>query len=92
LEVETQQIQDEIAARQKALVDSQTKRAEIEAQLVQQQETVTQSEVDYQAKNRPEPPYSALAKARQKLVMWQGRLARCEKKAIQQEKQLQAEQ
>lgn len=92
LEVESQQIQDEIAARQKALADSQAKRAKIEAQLAQQQETLTQSEADYQTKNRPERPYSALAKARQKLVMWQGRLARCEKKAIQQEKQLQADQ
>lgn len=92
LEVESQQIQDEIAARQKALADSQAKRAETEAQLAQQQELLTQSEADYLTKNRPERPYSALAKARKKLVMWQGRLARCEKKAIQQEKQLQTDQ
>jgi hypothetical protein len=92
LEAETRQIQDEIAVRQKALSDEQAKRAEIAAQLAQQQENVTQFETDYQAKNRPERPYSALAKARQKLVMWQGRLARCEKKAVQQEKQLQAHQ
>lgn len=92
LEAETQQIQDEIAGCQTALSDSQARRAEIETQLVQQQETLTQSEADYQAKNRPERPYSALAKARQKLVMWQGRLARCEKKIVQQEKQLQARQ
>jgi hypothetical protein len=91
LEAETQQIQELIAVRQKALADSQSKRTEIEAQLAQQQETLTQSEVDYQTRNRPERPYSALAKARQKLVMWQGRLARCEKKAIQLEKQLQAD-
>ncbi|RPI78688.1 MAG: hypothetical protein EHM41_24485 [Chloroflexi bacterium] len=92
LEAETRQLQDEIAVRQKALADSQVQRAEIESQLAQQQEILTQSEADYQAKNRPERPYSALAKARQKLVMWQGRLERCEKKAIQQEKQLQAHQ
>jgi hypothetical protein len=91
LEADTRQIQAEIAARQKALADNQTKRAEIEAQLAQQQETLTQSEANYQTKNRPERPYSALAKVRQKLVMWQSRLARCEKKAIQQEKQLQAQ-
>jgi hypothetical protein len=92
LEAENRQIQVEIAARQKALADSQAKRAEIAAQLAQQQEILTQSEADYQAKNRPERPYSALAKVRQKLAMWQGRLARCEKKVIQQEKQLQADQ
>ena len=92
LEAETQQIQDEIAQRQKALVDSQAQRVEIEAQLAHQQETLTQSEANYQAKNRPERPYSALAKVRQKLAMWQGRLARCEKKIAQQEKQLQAHQ
>ena len=92
LEAENRQIQDDIAVRQKALADSQAQRAEIESQLVQQQETLTKSEADYQAKNRPERPYSALAKARQKLVMWQGRLARCEKRAAQQEKQLQVHQ
>jgi len=92
LEAETKRIQDEIALRQKALVDSQSQRVEIEAQLAHQQETLMQSEADYQAKNRPERPYSALAKARQKLAMWQGRLVRCEKKIVQQEKQLQAHQ
>jgi hypothetical protein len=92
LEAETQQIREEIAVRQKALADSQAQRVEIEAQLAQQQEILTQSEADYQAKNRPERPYSALAKARQKLAMWQGRLERCQKKALQQEKQLQAHQ
>jgi hypothetical protein len=92
LEAETQQIQDEIAVRQKALADSQTQCSEIEAQLAHHKETLTQSEADYQAKNRLERPYSALAKTRQKLVMWQGRLARCQKKVVQQEKQLQAHQ
>lgn len=92
LEAETQLIQDEIAARQKALTDNQAQRAEIEAQLAQQQDILTHSEADYQTKNRPERPYSALAKARQKLAMWQGRLARCHKKAVQQEKQLQTHQ
>jgi hypothetical protein len=92
LEAETQQIQAEIAVRQKALADSQVQRAEIEAQLAQQQEILAQSEADYQAKNRPERPYSALAKARQKLAMWQGRLKRCQKKVVQQEKQLQTHQ
>lgn len=92
LEAETRQIQDEITVRQKTLADNQAQRVEIEAQLAHQQETLMQSEADYQAKNRPERPYSALAKARQKLAMWQGRLERCKKKALQQEKQLQAQQ
>ena len=91
LEAETHQFQDEIAVRQKA-ADSQAKRAEIEAQLAQQQGILAQSEADYQGKTRPERPYRALAKARQRLTMWQGRLARCEKKIVQQEKQLQAHQ
>jgi hypothetical protein len=92
LEAETRQIGEEIAEHQKALVDSQAQRVEIEAQLAHQQEILAQSEANYQAKNRPERPYSALAKARQKLAMWQGRLERCQKKAVQQEKQLQAHQ
>jgi hypothetical protein len=92
LEAETRQIGEEIAVRQKAMADRQAQRVEIEAQLARQQEILTQSEADYQTKNRPERPYSALAKARQKLTMWQGRLARCQKKAVQQEKQLQAHQ
>lgn len=92
LEAETRQIQDEITVRQKTLADNQAQQVEIEAHLAQQQETLAQSEVDYQAKNRPERPYSALAKVRQKLAMWQGRLERCKKKALQQEKQLQAQQ
>ncbi len=90
LEAETQQIQDEIAVHQKTLADSQSQHVEMEVQLAQQQAILTQSEADYQAKHRPERPYSALAKARQKLAMWQGRLERCEKKMVQQEKQLQA--
>ena len=72
----TSRFQAQVAASQKALADSQAQRVEIEAQLAQQQETLTQSEANYQEKNRPERPYSALAKARQKLVMWQGRLER----------------
>jgi len=92
LEIETRQIQDEITKSQKALADNQSQHAEIEAQLAQLQEMVAQSEADYQAKKRPERPYSALAKARQKLAMWRGRLERCEKKALKQEKQVQADQ
>ncbi len=92
LEVETRQIQDEIAERQKALDNSQAQQVEIASQLAQQQEILTQSEADYQAKNRPERPYSALAKTRQKLAMWQGRLERCQTKVAQKEKQLQVHQ
>jgi hypothetical protein len=64
----------------------------IEAHLAQQQGILVQFEADHQVKNRLERPYSALAKARQKLVRWQARLDRCEKKVVQQERQWQAHQ
>jgi len=92
LEVEDQQIQAQIAESQKGLEDIQAQCVEIEAQIICQQETLAQSEAQYQEKNRPERPYSALAKARQKLGMWQGRLERLRKKQAKQEKRLKADQ
>jgi hypothetical protein len=86
LEVENQQFQAQVAASQGELDDIQAQRLEIEAQITHQQETLMQSEAQYQEKSRPERPYSALAKIRHKLEMWQGRLERLEKKRVKQEK------
>ncbi|HVP21482.1 MAG TPA: hypothetical protein VMS73_06435 [Anaerolineaceae bacterium] len=92
LQVENQQFQAQVATSQKALEDFQAQRLEIEAQITQQQETLAQSEAQYREKNRPERPYSALAKARQQLDMWQGRLERLAKKQAKQEKRLKFDQ
>ena len=86
LEVENQEFQAQVVASQAELDDLQVQRLEIEAQISHQQETLTQSDTQYQEKNRPERPYSALAKTRHKLEMWQGRLERLEKKRVKQEK------
>ena len=86
LEVENQEFQAQVVASQAELDDLQVQRLEIEAQISHQQETLTQSDTQYQEKNRPERPYSALAKTRHKLEMWQGRLERLDKKRVKQEK------
>ena len=92
LEVENQRFQAQVAASQGELDDLQTQRLEIEGQITHQQETLVKSELQYQEKSRPERPYSALAKSRHKLEMWQGRLERLEKKQVKQEKQLKSDQ
>ena len=92
LEVEDQQFQAQVAASQAELDTIQAQRLKIEGQITQQQETLAQSEAQYQEKSRPERPYSALAKARHTLQMWQGRLERLEKKQNRQEKRLQFDQ
>ena len=92
LEVENQQFQAQVGASQAELDDMQAQRLEIEAQITHQQETLAQSETQYQEKSRSERPYSALAKTRHKLEMWQSRLERLEKKRVKQEKRLKFDQ
>jgi hypothetical protein len=92
LEVESQQFQAQVAASQRELDNIQAQRLEIEGQITHQQETLAQSETQYQEKSRPERPYSGLAKIRHKLGMWQGRLERLEKKRGKQEKRLKFDQ
>jgi hypothetical protein len=92
LQVENQQFQAQVAESQGELDTIQAQRLKIEGQITQQQEMLAQSEAQYQEKSRPERPYSALAKTRHKLRMWQGRLERLEKKQTRQEKRLQFDQ
>ena len=92
LEVESQQFQIQVAESQGELDTIQAQRLKIEGQITQQQEMLAQSEAQYQEKGRPERPYSALAKTRHTLRMWQGRLERLEKKRVKQEKRLQFDQ
>jgi hypothetical protein len=92
LEVENQHVQTQVAASQGELDDIQAQRLEIEGQINHQQETLVQPETQYQEKSRQERPYSALAKIRHKLEMWQGRLERLEKKRVKQEKRLKFDQ
>jgi len=92
LEVQNQQFQAQVGASQTELDDMQAQRLEIEARITHQQETLAQSETQYQEKSRSERPYSALAKTRHKLEMWQSRLERLEKKRVKQEKRLKFDQ
>jgi hypothetical protein len=92
LEVENQQFQAQVVESQGELANIQAQRSEIEGQIADQKEILAQSEMQYQEKSRPERPYSALAKTRHKLEMWQGRLERLEKKQVKQEKRLKFDQ
>jgi hypothetical protein len=92
LQAENLLFQAQVAESQKEVEDAAAQHVEIEAQIGRCQETEAQSEVQSQEKNRPERPYSALAKARQKLGLWQGRLERLEKKQVKLEKQLKTDQ
>lgn len=92
LQAENLLFQAQVAESQTEVEGAAAQHMEIEAQISQYQATVAQSEDQYQEKNRPERPYSALAKARQKLGMWQGRLERLEKKQVKLEKQLKTDQ
>ncbi len=90
LQADYQLLQAQVAERQKDVEDAPAQHLEIEELISRYQETLAQSEVQSQEKNRPEKPYSALARARHKLEMWQGRLERMEKNQARQEKQLKA--
>ena len=59
----------------------QQRRQQVEQQRRQQQ--LEQLTADYQSRGRPERPHSALAKARQKLRMYQQRLPRRDKEVAQ---------
>jgi len=91
-QAEHQLLQAQVAERQKEVEGAPAQQLEIKRLISGYQETLAQSKVQYQEKNRPERPYSALARAHHKLGMWQGRLERLEKKQVKQEKQLKANQ
>jgi hypothetical protein len=76
---------------QKSLVslkDTQTKWLETQKQLAEQDVLVVELETQYRESQRPERPYSALAKARQRLKLLQRRQARLKKRILALEKQL----
>jgi hypothetical protein len=87
-----QQLLVQLAESQKSLDDAQIHRLEIQAQLAEQQTRLAQCESEYQEKQRPEGPYSALAKTRRKLGMWQARLGRLDKQLFKLEKRVKTDQ
>jgi hypothetical protein len=73
---------------QQALTASQTQVSEIGPQIEAQYAIVAQLEAQYRERQRPERPYSALAKARHTLSMLKRRQVRLEKKLPKLEKEL----
>jgi len=80
LEAECQQCRAKAQKSQTTLEGVQTKCLETQEQIVEQAALVLELEAQYQKRPRPERPYSALAKARQRLQMLQRRQGRLEKR------------
>ena len=91
-ESEDQQLQAQLAESQKILLDAHFLRLEIQDHLVEQQIRLVQYESQYQEKQRPERPCSALAKTRQKLIMRQTQLVRSDKQLVKLEKRVKSDQ
>jgi hypothetical protein len=88
LEAECQKCQEKAQASQEALEKAQAQLIETRQQWVEQQPVVLQLEVQYRERQRPERPYSALAKARSRLKMLERRQGRLEQRIPALEKQL----
>jgi chromosome segregation ATPase len=88
LEVECQQCQEKAQKSQEALEGSQTKRMATQEEIVEQETLVLELEAQYRERQRPERPYSALAKARQCLNMLERRQKRLKRRIPTLEKQL----
>ena len=86
--VEGQKYQVKVQATQAALESAQIRLAETRQQLVEQRGVVFELATYYQERQRPERPYSTLAKARQRLGMLERRLGRLEKQLLKLEHQL----
>ena len=91
-ESEYEQLQAQLAESQKTLLDAHLHRLEIQELLVEQQIRLVQYESQYQEKQRPERPCSALAKTRQKQMMRQTQLTRSDKQLIKLEKRVKSDQ
>jgi len=78
----------QMLAAQQALVTARTRASETEPQIEAQCAVDAQSEAQYRQRQRPERPYSALAKARRTLSMLKRRQVRLEKKLPKLEKEL----
>jgi hypothetical protein len=88
LEAEGQRCQEKAQQSQQSLEGAQAKRKETLAQFVEQEALILELEAQYRARQRPERPYSTLAKARQRLSMLKRRQERLEKRIPALEKQL----
>lgn len=88
LETECQTYQEKAQQSQEALEGARGQLTEIRQQRAEQQELVLQLEAFYQERNRPERPYSALAKAHHRLSMLERRQKRLEQRIPTLEKQL----
>jgi hypothetical protein len=87
LKTESQQCRAKAQQSQNTLAGVQTKWLETQEQCVEQAALVLELEAQYQKRQRPERPYSFLAKARQRLQMLQRRQGRLEKRIPALEKQ-----
>jgi hypothetical protein len=88
LEDESQKCQGKAQACQAAREQTQARLMETRQQWQGARTTVLQLEAQYQGRKRREQPYSALAKARQRLSMLERRQGRLEKQIVALEKQL----
>jgi len=88
LERECQQYQDQAQASQEALTRAQARLTQTRPQCAEQRAVVVRLEAHYQERKRLERPYSALAKARQRLSMLERRQTRLEQNLPALEKQL----
>jgi uncharacterized coiled-coil protein SlyX len=88
VEQEGQERDGQLRDRQQALERARTRRAETAQQMAEQGQVVLDLESQYQDKQRPERPYSALAKAREKLAVLERRHGRLDKTIPDLEKQV----
>jgi hypothetical protein len=80
--------QEQVLATRDMMTTTETQIADTQQQIESQRFLVTQLEAQYREKQRPERPYSALAKARQKLSALERRLSRLAKKLLKLNHQL----
>jgi hypothetical protein len=88
LEGECQRYQEKAQGSQEALEHAQTRLTDTNRQRCEQQTVVLELNTLYRERSRPERPYSALAKARQRLDMLERRQRRLEKRMPALEKRL----
>ena len=88
LESACQQGQEKAQKSQHTLASTQTQQLETRGQFIEQEALVLELEAQYRERQRPERPYSALAKARQRLQMLARRQGRRENRIPALEKQL----
>jgi hypothetical protein len=92
LEQTCQQVQVKWQVAQRQVQQVQAKRDEVADQAQSWQQQVEQLAADYERRGRRERPHSALAKARQKLRMYQQRLSRRDKELVQADQRCQRRQ